>query len=150
MEKETMPFVVCPTTMKRIIKHKTGLSRVECAAAVVFCDASEKWIERMVKRCLEIATRKSQRTIDVDTVQRAMGDQVKVGKSTREWCKTRARDRIKALSPGFRWSLHAKRAFYEAFEQYIQLLCQRIAATQRLAGRMTINEQHVIAAVKMR
>jgi histone H3/H4 len=79
-----------------------------------------------------------------------MDGQVKVGKSTREWCKTRARDRIKALSPGFRWSLHAKRALYEAFEKYIQLRCQRIAATQRLAGRRTISEQHGIAALKLR
>jgi histone H3/H4 len=145
-----MTFVVCPTTMKRIIKHQTAISRIERAAAVAFCYASDKWIEHMVTRSLDIAKGKNQRTIDVDTVQQAMDGQVKVGKSTREWCKTRARDRIKTLSPGFRWSLQAKRAFYAAFEKYIQLLCQRIAATQRLAGRMTISEQHVIAAVKAR
>ena len=104
----------------------------------------------MVTRSLDIAKGKNQRTIDVDTVQQAMDGQVKVGKSTREWCKTRMRDRLKALSPDFRWSLAGKCVLYKAFESYLQLLCERIAATQRLAGRRTIGEQHVTAAVKMR
>jgi histone H3/H4 len=63
-----MTWIILPTTTKRIIKHKTAISRIERAAAVAFCDASDKWVEQMVKRSLEIATGKNQRTIDVDTV----------------------------------------------------------------------------------
>jgi histone H3/H4 len=109
-------------------------------------------VEKIVKRAVVIATAKGQRTIVSDTIEQALDGQLKLGQQTsdREWCKTRLRDRLKALTSGFRWSLAAKRVLYDAFEHYIQLLCHRIACTQRLAGRRTISEEHVIAAVKTR
>ena len=124
MEKETMAFVVSSTTMKRILKHKTGISRIERAASATACRATDAWIKAAMKRIVLIATEKTQRTIDVDTIQQALEGQVKVPHSicSREWCKTRLRDHIKALSPGFRWSLAAKSVLYNAFEMYIETL----------------------------
>ena len=151
-KEKRMTFVVCPTTMKRIIKHKTAISRIERAAAVALCRSTDAWVVKIVKRIVAIATDNNKRTIDSDTVLQALDGQVKAVQSTsaREWCKTRMRDRLKALSPDFRWSLAGKCVLYKEFESYLQLLCERIASTQRLAGRRTIGEQHVAAAVKMR
>jgi histone H3/H4 len=149
-KKKGMTFVVCPTTMKRIIKHKTGFSRIERAAAVALCRSTDAWVGKIVKRIVAIATDNNKRTIDSDTVLHALDGQVKVVQSTsaREWCKTRMRDRLKALSPDFRWSLAGECVLYKGFESYLQLLCERIASTQRLAGRRTMSEQHVVEVRK--
>jgi histone H3/H4 len=147
-----MTFVVCPTTMKRIIKHKSGFSRIERAAAVALCRSTDAWVGKIVKRLVAIATDNNNRTIDSDTVLQALDGQVKAVQSTsaREWCKTRMRDRLKGLSPDFRWSLAGKIVLYNAFDDYLKLLATRIASTQELAKRKTISAKHVTAAVLSR
>jgi histone H3/H4 len=140
--------VVLPATMKRVLKQYSGLHRIETAAAMAVCDATDAWIEDVMKHVVTIAREQELKTIDVHTVLKALGTEVLLSEpSPMTWCKTRMRDRIKALSPGFRWSLDAKQMLYASFEDYLRLLSARIAITQKLCNRNTISTNHVIAAI---
>jgi histone H3/H4 len=143
--------VILPATMKRLLKQYSGLHRIETAAAMAACVATDAWIEGVVKRVVTIAREQELKTIDVHTVLKALGSEVLSSEpSHMTWCKTRMRDRIKALSPGFRWSLAAKQILYASFEDYLRLLSSRIAITQKLCNRNTISKDHVIAAINYR
>jgi histone H3/H4 len=149
-EKELMS-VVLNQTMKRVFKHYTGLKRIENEASKVGCHATDQWIANTVERVLEIATSKKQRTIDKETVAQALGKEADdLLNVYTNWCKTRLRDRVKLLTPGFRWSLAAKKLMYNAFEAYIRLLSARIEVTQFLCGLSTISAKHVKAAIECR
>jgi histone H3/H4 len=141
--------VVLPTTMSRLLKGYSGLHRIEKAAAVLGSEAAERWLHSVVETVKQVATEKEEKTISEGTVAFVVESEDLVA---RKWvfCKTRLRDRVKAPSRGFKWSLAGKIVLYNAFDEYLKLLAGRIAATQDLAKRKTISAKHVTAAVMSR
>jgi histone H3/H4 len=141
-----MNFVVLPTTMRRILKERSGLQRVEKAAALRACEAADRWLRGVIESVLMLATENNQKTIQAGMVAFVTEQEDTMA---RNWafCKTRLRDSVKNQSPQFRWSLAAKILLYNAFDNYLQLLTGRIAATQELAKRKTISAKHVTAAI---
>ena len=144
-----MNHVVLPTTMSRVLKGCSGLHRIEKEAAILCSDAADQWIQSAVENIKQVATVQEQKTISEGTVSFVVESEDIVA---RNWafCKTRLRDRVKALSKGFRWSLAGKIVLYNAFDDYLKLLACRIASTQELAKRKTISAKHVTAAVMSR
>jgi histone H3/H4 len=144
-----MDNIVLPTTMSRLLKGISGLHRIEKAAAILCCDAADQWLYSVVDTVKRVATEKEEKAISERSVAFVVDSE---DPEARQWvfCKTRLRDRVKALSPGFRWSLAGKIVLYNAFDDYLKLLATRIASTQELAKRKTISAKHVTAAVMSR
>jgi histone H3/H4 len=143
--------VILPATMKRVLKQYSGLHRIETAAAMAVCDATDAWIEDVVKRVVTIATESELKTIDLNTVSKALGSEMlSTEPSHMTWCKTRMRDRLQILTAGFRWSKAAKEFVYASFDAYLRLISARIALTQKLCKRSTISKKHVLAAIEYR
>jgi histone H3/H4 len=144
-----MDNIVLPTTMSRLLKGNIGLHRIEKAAAILCSNAADQWILSAVENIKQVATVQEEKTISEGTVAFVVESEDLVA---RNWvfCKTRLRDRVKALSRGFRWSLAGKIVLYNAFDEYLKLLAGRIASTQELAKRKTISAKHVTAAVLSR
>jgi histone H3/H4 len=141
-----MNNVVLPTTMSRLLKVYTGLHRIEKAAAILCSNAADQWIHSAVENIKQAATVQEEKTISERTVAFVVESEDIVARNW-SFCKTRLRDRVKELSPGFRWSLAGKIVLYNAFDDYLKLLAGRIASTQELAKRKTISAKHVTAAV---
>ena len=138
--------------MRRVLKHYAGLKRIEGAASIVACDAADVWIAIAVKRIVKLAKASELNTIDAETVKRVLECQAVSPNTSHRftWCRTRLRDRIKMLSPGYRWSLAGKIVLYNSFESYLRTLASRISVTQRLCSRSTIAKDHVLAALNYR
>jgi histone H3/H4 len=144
-----MNNVVLPTTMSRLLKGCSGLHRIEKAASILCSNAADQWIQSAVENVKQVATVKEEKTISEGTVAFVVESEDIVARNW-SFCKTRLRDRVKALSRGFRWSLAGKIVLYNAFDDYLKLLATRIASTQELAKRKTISAKHVTAAVNSR
>jgi hypothetical protein len=112
-----MVFVVLPTTMSRILKQHSGLHRIERGAALTGSQAADRWLQGVVEGVMRLATEKEEKTISEATVG-FVTQQADVTIRPRAFCKTRLRDRVKALSGGFRWALAAKIVLYNAFDDY--------------------------------
>ena len=148
-EKKMDTCVCLPTTMRRILKERSGLKRIERAAALTACEAADRWLHSVVDNVMLLTNENGEKTISAETVAFVTQSE---DVEPRSWpfCKTRLRDAIKSRSPNFRWSLAAKVVLCNAFDDYLNLLACRIAATQELAGRRTISEKHVKADVNCR
>jgi histone H3/H4 len=142
-------FICLQTTMSRILKQYSGVTRIERVAAVTASKAADDWLHSVVANMMNLAIEKGEKTFSAETATFVtQNDDVEV----RNWpfCKTRVRDRIKRQAGEFRISLAAKIIIYNAFDDYLKLLASRIAVTQELANRKTISAEHVKAAIDFR
>jgi histone H3/H4 len=77
MEKQRRNMsVILPATMKKVMKNYSGLNRIETAAAMTVCDATDAWVEGVVKRVVTIAIEQGLKTIDTPTVLKALSSEV--------------------------------------------------------------------------
>jgi histone H3/H4 len=152
MEKETEKmdrFVILPTTIARLLKQYSGLTRIERAASWAASEAADEFLHKIMHRIIDFTIQKGEKTISPETVAFVTKNN---DTKPRNWLfsKTRLRDRIKCMAGNLRINLESKVILCNAFDDYLELLAERISVTQKLCKRNTISQEHILAAINFR
>lgn len=144
-EKEIM--FVRPATMERYLKKQTQLKSIERDATKAMCAGVDVFLQSLVSDISKVAKASKVKTIDSSLVTSTLPAQLRdlpEQEAYYAFCKTRCRNRVKNLSPDYRWTLGAKHTLYRAIHKFLDTTADEIKSTQELSKKKRVARDHAI------